>query len=166
MAGASVVQPMTHGPWKCCTTHGAWVTEVLYTPWSMGNRSVVHPMTHGWCKCCTAHNPWVAEVLYNPWGMGNRGVVQPMTHGPWVIQVLYNPWVMGHESAVQPMGHGQKPLLYMLYNPCPMGILYCCTTHDPWAFYTVVQRCMAHGSRDLVTLYGPSAMGKSRGRGS
>ena len=57
---------------------------------------------------------------------------------------------MGGANVVQPITHGSQK---------------CCTTHAPWAFYTVVQCCMAHGSRDLVMLYGPSAMGKKSLKG-
>ena len=99
----SVVQPMTHGWEKRCTTHGSW------------GETVVQPMGHGWEKCCTTHGSWMGKVLYNPWVMGEKSIVQPMTHGwekrctthdPWERKVLYNPWVMGEKSVVQPMTHG------------------------------------------------------------
>ena len=111
----SVVQPMTHGWEKRCTTHGSWVKKVLYNPWVMGEKSVVQPMTHGREKCCTTHGSWVKKALYNPWVMGEKSVVQPMghgwekcctTHGSWVRKALYNPWAMDGKSVVQPMGHG------------------------------------------------------------
>ena len=69
MGEGSVVQPMTHGRGKGCTTHGSWVREALYNPWVMGEGDVVQPMTHGQVKCCTTHGSWEKNptyMLYNP----------------------------------------------------------------------------------------------------
>ena len=60
-------------------------------------------------------------------------------------KVMYNPWGMGKKGVVQPMTHEQEK---------------CCTTHGSWGFYIVVQRCMAHGSWNLVMMYSLWVMGK------
>ena len=70
---------------------------------------------------------------------------------------------MGFCRVVWPMGHGKNIDKSALYNPWFMGnciLSICCTTHDPWVINSVVQRCIAHGSWVIVTLYGPWVMGK------
>jgi len=41
----------------------------------------------------------------------------------------------------------------------------CCTAHGSWAFYSVVQHCITHGSWEVVTMYGPWVMGKKSLKG-
>ena len=56
---------------------------------------------------------------------------------------------MGRQSIVQPIEHGE-PIL--LYNPCTMGFIYHCTTHNAWGAHTLallynVVWPMGHGKK-------------------
>ena len=55
------------------------------------------------------------------------------------------------------MVHGVCGLSDSLYNPCPMGKVYCCTTHGVWENNIIrcVVQPMQHGVDTDCTIHGP-----------
>src|SRR6266478_4377235 len=77
-----IVQPMAHGGWSCCTTHGSWRINF---PWAMGctmGMEKALPMTHVLYNSITTPSPTRCTKLY-------------ITHGPWIVQHYIYPMVHG-----------------------------------------------------------------------